>query len=156
LEELKKVLDAKEEIETKNTEAFKKLEKTAVALEKELSNTKSALEDSEEKIKSLENTLQNTFKELTELHKTNAAKDSRINQATNSLETQLKEEIQFAVEKEKVMANKAQESLKWELQSARSDLTRIEQQHALREDMLRKEIADIQQVSRFCFNLMMK
>jgi hypothetical protein len=146
LEELKKVLDAKEEIETKNAEAFKKLEKTAVALEKELSNTKSALEDSEEKVKSLENTLQNTFKELTELHKTNAAKDSKISQATNSLETQLKEEIQFAVEKERVMANKIQESLKWELQSARADLTRIEQQHALREDMLRKEIADIQQV----------
>ena len=43
-------------------DAFKKLEKTAIALEKELSNTKSALEDSEEKVKSLENTLQNTFK----------------------------------------------------------------------------------------------
>ena len=62
LEELKKVLDAKEEIETKNIEAFKKLEKTAIALEKELSNAKSSLEDSEEKVKSLDNTLQNTFR----------------------------------------------------------------------------------------------
>ena len=83
---------------------------------------------------------------MAELHKANAAKDSKINQATNSLEVHLKEEIQFAVEKEKMIASKVQESLKWELQSARSDLTRIEQQHALREDQLRKEIGDIQQV----------
>jgi hypothetical protein len=38
------------------------LEKGASLLEKELVNTKMALEDSQEKIKSLENTLQNTYK----------------------------------------------------------------------------------------------
>lgn len=62
LEELKSVLDAKEDAETKNTELFKKLEKTALTLEKELINTKSLLEDSEEKVKSLENTLQNSYR----------------------------------------------------------------------------------------------
>ena len=41
---------------------FKKLEKGAALLEKELTNTKSALEDSQDKAKGLENTLQNTFK----------------------------------------------------------------------------------------------
>jgi chromosome segregation ATPase len=117
-----------------------------VALEKELSNTKSALEDSEEKNKSLENTLQNAFKELAELHKANAAKESKINETNSSIESQLKEEIQVAVEKERIVSNKKQESLRWELQSVRSDITRVEQQHALREDMLRKEIGDLQQV----------
>lgn len=59
----------------------------------------------------------------------------------------MKEEIQLAVEKERLMSNKKQESLKWELESVRQDLARIEQQHSLREDMLRKEIADLQQVN---------
>lgn len=58
----------------------------------------------------------------------------------------MKEEIQLAVEKERMIMNKKQESLKWELESVRQDITRIEQQHSLREDMLRKEIADLQQV----------
>jgi hypothetical protein len=62
LDELKGVLDAKEEAETKNLDAFKKLEKTALALEKELLNTKSLLEDSEEKVRSLESTLANSYK----------------------------------------------------------------------------------------------
>ncbi len=85
---------------------------------------------------------------MTDLHRKNAAHDSKINEATSSLESQLKEEIQSAVEKEKAVANKIQESLKWELQSARADLSRLEQQHVLREDMLRKEIADLQQQFR--------
>ena len=82
------------------------------------------------------------------MHKTNAVKDSKISEATSTLETQLKEEVQLALERERSLANKTQESLKWELQSARSDLSRLEQQHALREDMLRKEIADLQQQLR--------
>jgi hypothetical protein len=62
LDELKKILDLKEENETKNIEMLKKLEKAALSLEKELTTTKCNLEDSQEKIKGLENTLQNTFK----------------------------------------------------------------------------------------------
>lgn len=59
---MKSVLEVKEEAETKNLETLKKLEKAALALEKELTSSKSALEDSNEKCKSLENNLQNTFK----------------------------------------------------------------------------------------------
>ncbi len=82
----------------------------------------------------------------------NAIKESRISETTASLETQLKEEIQQAVDKERVLSNKKQEILKWELQSVRADLQRMDQQHSLREDVLRKEITDLQQVSRcFCF-----
>lgn len=44
------------------SETFKKLEKGAALLEKELIDTKTSYEDSLEKVKSLENTLQNTFK----------------------------------------------------------------------------------------------
>lgn len=62
LDELKKVLDLKEEAEKQNLDAFKKLEKGASYLEKELINTRSALEDAQEKVTGLENTLQNTFK----------------------------------------------------------------------------------------------
>jgi TATA element modulatory factor len=116
LDELKKILDLKEESEKQSSETFKKLEKGAAYLEKELTNAKSLLEDSQEKVTSLENTLQNTFKELAELHRLNAAKDSRINEATSSIENQFKEEIQIALDKERLIANKKQESLKWELQ----------------------------------------
>ena len=116
LDELKKILDLKEETEKQSSETFKKLEKGAGYLEKELTNAKSLLEDSQEKVTSLENTLQNTFKELAELHRLNAAKDSRINEATSSIENQFKEEIQIALDKERLIANKKQESLKWELQ----------------------------------------
>jgi TATA element modulatory factor len=140
-------MQIKEEAESKNSDNYKKLEKTCVFLEKELNSKKLTLDESEEKIKSLENTLQNAYKELAELHKSNAAKDTRINETTNSIETQLKEEIERAVEKERTIAGKKQESLKWELQSVRADISRIEQQHSLREDMLRKEISDLQQVN---------
>jgi hypothetical protein len=59
---LKTLINAKEEAEERSLETFKKMEKTAVTLEKELINTKSLLEDSEEKVKSLENTLANSYK----------------------------------------------------------------------------------------------
>lgn len=80
------------------------------------------------------------------MHKANATKENIINESTSLIENQLKEEIQSAVEKERIISNKKQESLKWELNSVRADISRIEQQHALREEMLRKEIADLQQV----------
>lgn len=63
-----------------------------------------------------------------------------------SIESQLKEEIQSVVEKEKSMAKKREDALRWELQGVRADLTRLEQQQALREDILRKEITDLQKV----------
>jgi hypothetical protein len=85
----------------------------------------------------------------------NAIKESRISETTASLESQLKEEIQQAVDKERLLSNKKQEVLKWELQSVRADLQRMDQQHSLREDVLRKEITDLQQVFiryiYFCF-----
>ncbi len=80
------------------------------------------------------------------MHKANATKENIINESTSLIENQLKEEIQSAVEKERIISNKKQESIKWELNSVRADISRIEQQHALREEMLRKEIADLQQV----------
>ncbi len=80
------------------------------------------------------------------MHKANATKENIINEATSSIESQIKEEIQLAIEKERIGSNKKQESLKWELNNVRADINRLEQQHALREDMLRKEIADLQQV----------
>lgn len=83
---------------------------------------------------------------MSELRKANVEKESKINETTSSIESHLKEEIKLALEKEKINSSKKQEALKWELESVRQDITRIEQQHSLREDMLRKEISDLQQV----------
>ena len=94
------------------------------------------------------------IRELAELHRANAAKDSRITEATSSIENQFKEEIQSVLEKERIVSNKRQESLKWELQNVRADITRLEQQHSLREEMLRKEIADLQQVNTFLLRIL--
>lgn len=152
---MRSILDAKEDAETKNLDTFKKLEKTALALEKELLNTKSLLEDAEEKVRSLESTLANSYKELSELRKANVEKDSRINETTVSIEHHLKEEVRSAVEKERATWAKKQEALKWEIESLRQDVTRVEQQHAIREDMLRKEIADLQQVNSFLHNFLL-
>ena len=65
-----------------------------------------------------------------------------------TLELQYKEELQQALEKERLASNKKQEALRWELQNTRTDIMRLEQQYSLREDILRKEISDLQQVSR--------
>ncbi|RNA32793.1 TATA element modulatory factor isoform X1, partial [Brachionus plicatilis] len=148
LEELKTVLDGKEELEAKNVDLLKKLEKTAIALEKELNSSKQNLEDSEEKCKGLENNLQNAYKELAELHKKIASKENSLSEATSSIESQLKEEIQLAVEKERITSQKSQEALRWELDNIRQDFSRTEQQHMVREEMLRKEISDLQQQLR--------
>ena len=148
LDELRRALEAKEECEAKNMEVMRKLEKSALTLEKELIAAKQALDESQEKCVSLENTLQSTFKELAELRKANAAKESLLTEATSSIETQLKEEAQMALDKERLTSSKRIEALKWEMESVRGDIARLEQQHAMREDMLRKEIGDLQQQLR--------
>ena len=65
-----------------------------------------------------------------------------------SIESQLREEVQTVLEKEKSMSKKREDTLRWELQGVRADLTRLEQQQALREDILRKEITDLQKQLR--------
>lgn len=86
------------------------------------------------------------LRELAELHKKIAAKETSLTEATSSKESQLKEEIELAVEKERITSQKSQEALRWELDNLRQDFSRVEQQHLVREEMLRKEIADLQQV----------
>ena len=146
----KELADVKEVLTQKDAELdqMRKLEKTCIQLDKDLQRKQLSLDDSEEKIKSLENTLQNSYKELAELHKLNAVKDVKISEKTNTHELKLKQEIEQALEKEKSLSLKKQDALKWELDSMRSDLARVEHQHSLREDMLRKEIADLQQQLR--------
>ncbi len=82
------------------------------------------------------------------MHRVNAQKTSQINEANSSIENQFKEEIQSALEKERIFSSKKIETLKWELECVRQDMSRVEQQHSLREDMLRKEISDLQQQLR--------
>ena len=71
------------------------------------------------------------------MHKLNAVKDVKINEKVNTQEIKIKQEIELAIEKEKSVSVKKQEALKWELESVRSDLARVEQQHSLREGELK-------------------
>ena len=132
---LKELSELREESALKDAELeqMKKLEKTCVQLDKDLQRKQMSLDEHEEKCKSLENNLQNAYKELAELHKSNAVKDIKINEKANTQEIKVKQEIEFALEKEKTVFAKKQEALKWELESMRSDLARVEQQHSLRE-----------------------
>jgi TATA element modulatory factor len=114
-------------------EQMKRLEKAYIQLDKESQRKQMSLDELDEKCKSLENNLQNAYKELAELHKLNAVKDVKINEKVNTQEIKMKQEIELAIEKEKSVAVKKQEALKWELESVRSDLARVEQQHSLRE-----------------------
>ena len=131
----KELNDLKEVCAQKDAELeqMKKLEKAYIQLDKDVQRKQMSLDEFEEKCKSLENNLQNTYKELAELHKSNAVKDVKINEKVNTQEIKIKQEIELAIEKEKSVSVKKQEALKWELESMRSDLARVEQQHSLRE-----------------------
>ena len=86
------------------------------------------------------------FRQVEELQKSLQATSSKSTENSMTLELQYKEELQQALEKERLSSNKKQEALRWELQNTRTDIMRLEQQYSLREDILRKEISDLQQV----------
>ncbi|XP_030064456.1 TATA element modulatory factor [Microcaecilia unicolor] len=145
LQHLRQVLDGKEELEKQHRENIKKLNSVVDREERNLSRFQADLEELQEKNRSLQAALDGSYKELTELHKTNAAKDSEAQEAALSREMRAKEDLCVALEKVQDEAQQQQEALVIQVADLRLALQRAEQQAARKEDYLRQEISELQQ-----------
>lgn len=144
LEKLKVVLDSKEDLEKKQTDAIKQLNLAVQAMEKENAKLKAETDMSEEKIRGLQTTLDNSYKEITELHKSNASQDSRAQQAALSAEMQVREELKMAIEQQTQQHMHEKEGLIMQIEDLRLSLSRMEKEHNWREEILKQENSDLQ------------
>ncbi|XP_051967853.1 TATA element modulatory factor-like isoform X2 [Xyrauchen texanus] len=145
LKHLQQVLDGKEEVEKQHRENIKKLNAVVERQEKELSRLQTSSEELQEKNRSLQAALDSSYKELSELHKTNATKNSEAQELALSREVQAKEELSLALEKAQEESRLQQEALADQVADLRIALQRAEQQQAKKEDYLREEISELQQ-----------
>lgn len=148
LERLKVVLDSKEEMEKKQTEAIAKLNAAVLKQDRDIIKMKSDLEDAQEKARGLQVALDNSYKEIAELNKSNAARDSKVHEAVLSAEMQARDEYHLNMEKERLKSRLEKESLIMQIEDLRMSLTRMEKEYGRREDLLKREIADLQQRSQ--------
>ncbi|MGH0175463.1 UNVERIFIED_CONTAM: hypothetical protein FKN15_070472 [Acipenser sinensis] len=111
LKHLQQVLDGKEEVERQHRESIKKLNGVVERQEKELSRHLTDLEEYQETNRSLQAALDNSYKELAELHRANATKDSKAQEAALSREIQAKEQLSVALEKAQEESRMQQEVL---------------------------------------------
>lgn len=144
LDQLKKVLDAKEDTEKKQADAIKQLNTAVQMLEKENAKMKLEVDSADEKIRGLQATLDNSYKEIAELHKSNASQDSRAQQAALSAEMQVREELKMAMEQESQRYRQEREALITQIEDLRLSMARMEKDHNRREEMLKQEISDLQ------------
>ncbi|XP_053325419.1 TATA element modulatory factor [Spea bombifrons] len=145
LQLLKQTLDGKEELEKQHRDNIRKLNAVVERQEKDLGKLQTDLEEFQEKNRSLQSALDSSYRELAELHKANATKASKAQEAALSCEIKVKEEMYLAVEKAKEESQKQQEALAIQVADLRMALQRAEQQSARKEDYLRQEIAELQQ-----------
>ncbi|XP_072238786.1 TATA element modulatory factor [Leuresthes tenuis] len=145
LRHLQQVLDGKEEVEKQHRENIKKLNAVVEQQEKELSRLQLDSDELQETNRSLQAALDNSYKELAELHKTNASRASKAEEAALSRETQAKEQLSLALERAQEEARIQQEALANQVADLRLALQRAEQQQARKEDYLREEISELQQ-----------
>lgn len=145
LKHLQQVLDGKEEVERQHRESIKKLNGVVERQEKELSRHLTDLEEYQETNRSLQAALDNSYKELAELHRANATKDSKAQEAALSREIQAKEQLSVALEKAQEESRMQQEVLAMQVGDLRLALQRAEQQQGRKEDYLREEISELQQ-----------
>lgn len=146
LKVLQQVLDGKEEVEKQHRENIKKLNGVVEKQEKEMSRIQGDSDDLQEKNRSVQSALDSAYKELAELHKANASRASEAEEAALSRETQAKEKLSLALEKAQEEARVQQEALANQVADLRLALQRAEQQQARKEDYLRDEISELQQV----------
>uniref|UniRef100_A0A2K6N277 TATA element modulatory factor 1 n=1 Tax=Rhinopithecus bieti TaxID=61621 RepID=A0A2K6N277_RHIBE len=146
LQHLKQVLDGKEEVEKQHRENIKKLNSVVERQEKDLGRLQVDMDELEEKNRSIQAALDSAYKELTDLHKANAAKDSEAQEAALSREMKAKEELSAALEKAQEEARQQQETLAIQVGDLRLALQRTEQAAARKEDYLRHEIGELQQL----------
>ncbi|XP_069793198.1 TATA element modulatory factor isoform X2 [Narcine bancroftii] len=146
IKHLQQVLDGKEEVEKQDRETIKKLHAMVERQEKEMSKLQMNLDELQEKNRSFQSALDNSYKELAELHRSNAAKDSEAQEAALSHEIKSKEALSVALERAQEEAKQQQEALAVQVADLRMGLQRAEQQQARKEDYLRQEIGELQQV----------
>lgn len=144
LEHLKKVLDSKEEMEKKQTEAINQLNAAVQKQERELTKLKGIETDSSERVRGLQAALDNSYKEIAELNKSNAALDSQAQAAALSQEMHIREELKATLEREQLNFRHEKEALIMQIEDLRLSMQRMEKEHNRREDMLRQEISDLQ------------
>ncbi|XP_060925418.1 TATA element modulatory factor [Limanda limanda] len=145
LRQLQQVLEGKEELEQQHRENIKKLNSVVERQERELSRLQSDSDELQEKTRSVQAALDNSYKELAELHKTNASRASKAEDAALSRDTQAKEKLSLVLEKAQDESRMQQEALANQVADLRLALQRAEQQQARKEDYLREEISELQQ-----------
>lgn len=144
LEHLRKVCEVKDDLEKKQTEAINQLNSAVQKQEREKSKLKSDLEDAQERVRGLQTALDNSYKEIAELHRSNAAQDSKAAETALSLEMQVREELKAQLEQERKSNQQEKESLINQIEDLRLTVSRMEKEHNRREDLLRQEISDLQ------------
>lgn len=144
LEHLRKVCEVKDDLEKKQTEAINQLNSAVQKQEREKSKLKSDLEDAQERVRGLQTALDNSYKEIAELHRSNAAQDSKAAETALSLEMQVREELKAQLEQERKSNLQEKESLINQIEDLRLTVSRMEKEHNRREDLLRQEISDLQ------------
>ncbi|KAH3734871.1 TATA element modulatory factor-like isoform X2 [Dreissena polymorpha] len=145
LKHLRKVLDSKEEMEKKQTEAITQLTSAVNKQEQEMVRLKSEHEDATEKARGLQAALDNSYKEMAELHRTTVAQDSAAQEAALSAEMHVREELKIALEKQQQQHKWEIETLNLQIEDHRLSLARMEKEYNRREDLLKQEIGDLQQ-----------
>ncbi|XP_067673660.1 TATA element modulatory factor-like isoform X2 [Haliotis asinina] len=144
LEHLHKVCEAKDDLEKKQIEAINQLNNAVQKQEKELLKFRSEQDDIQEKERSLQTALENAYKEIADLHKMNAAQDSKAQEAALSAEVSVREALKMDMENEKMKHKQEREALIMQIEDLRLTMARMEKDHNRREDMLRQEISDLQ------------
>uniref|UniRef100_A0A8C2XKI6 TATA element modulatory factor 1 n=1 Tax=Cyclopterus lumpus TaxID=8103 RepID=A0A8C2XKI6_CYCLU len=145
LQQLQQVLDGKEEVEKQHRENIKKLNAVVERQEKELSRLQTDSEELQENNRSVQAALDSSYKELAVLHKAHVSRTSEAEEASQSRETQAKEQLSLALEKAQEEAQLQQEALANQVADLRVALQRAEQQQARKEDYLREEIRELHQ-----------
>ncbi|KAJ8318853.1 hypothetical protein KUTeg_003944 [Tegillarca granosa] len=144
LEHLRKVLDSKEEMEKKQTDAINQLNAAVQKQERDMAKYKNEYEDNQERIRGLQSALDSSYKEIAELNKFNAAQDSKAQEAALSVEMQVREELKLMLEREQLKHKHEKEALIMQMEDLRLTMSRMEKDHSRREDLLRQEISDLQ------------
>ncbi|KAL4239218.1 TATA element modulatory factor 1 [Mactra antiquata] len=144
LDHLHKVLESKEELEKKQTDAISQLNAAVKRLEQEMVKYKSDCEDATEKARGLQVALDNSYKEMAELHRNTAALDSRAQEAALSAEMQVREELKLTIEKQQNQHKWTVDTLNMQIEDHRLSMARMEKEYNRREDLLKQEISDLQ------------
>ncbi|GAB1600672.1 TATA element modulatory factor-like isoform X2 [Argonauta hians] len=145
VDDLKVVLDSNEDTGKKHVETITKLNNALLKQEKDVNTLKMDLEESQEKVRGLQVALDNSYKEIAELNKTNAARDSKVQEAVLSAELHVREEFNVSMEKDRQRTKLERESLIHQIEDLQINLSRQEKEHTRREDLLKREISDLQQ-----------